>query len=229
METGNTKARIFIKWGLTVLAVLMLAGMVGMVWGYAPVEKTMGPIQKIFYFHISFGWVGMFSFLVAAVSSILWLVKKQQDADNEKPARYDRISLRAIQAGLVFSAFVIVSGMFWAKATWGAYWVWEPRLTTMAVMFFLYAAYLLLRQSIEEPETRSRVSAIYAIIGFISVPITFFSIRLFPTIHPVVVGTGGAAFNMDARMTVTVIYSLVTFTILYLALMMHLVQISKKK
>lgn len=221
-------APAWLRWGSTILAILMLAGMVGMVFFYAPVEKTMGFIQKVFYFHISSGWVGMFSFLVAAVASVLWLANKQKETFINNLILLDTISLRAVQVGLFFSLIVIITGMFWAKATWGVYWVWEPRLTTVAIMFLIYAACLLLRQSIEEPTTRARISAIYTIIGFLSVPITFLSIRLFPTIHPLVVGTGESAFNMDGRMTATVIFSLAAFTILYLAIMFHLVQIPVK-
>lgn len=228
MLINGKEVPAWLRWGMSALALCLLAGMSVMVFTYAPVEKTMGAIQKIFYYHISVGWVGMFSFLVAAVAAVLWLVK-QSHADERTLNLLDIFSKRAVQVGLVFTVLVIVSGMFWAKATWGVYWVWEPRLTTITVMFFIYLAYLLLRQSLEDSQTRARVSALYAIIGFISVPITFLSIRLFRTIHPLVVGTGTGAFNMDDRMMNTLLFSIFTFTVIYLAIMFQAVRKDKEQ
>ena len=90
---------------------------------------------------------------------------------------------------MVFMLIAIITGSIWARPIWNTWWTWDPRLTTATIMELIYAAYLMLRQGIEDPDRRARFGAVYAIIGFLSVPLTFFSIRIFRTIHPVVIGS----------------------------------------
>ena len=119
----------------------------------------------------------------------------------------------------VFMLVNIVTGSIWAYPAWNTWWTWDPRLTTATIMELAYAAYLMLRSGMEDPERRARFGAVYAIIAFISVPLTFFSIRLWGTIHPVVVGSSdpsaAGAFSMTPKMTQTFMFSLLTFTILF--------------
>src|ERR1035437_4071367 len=138
---------------LTILSVVLFLAALGMVFLFAPIEAVMGYVQKIFYFHISNAWVGMLGFIVAAVSGIIYLVKKDP--------KWDIVELSAVEISLVFFLIAIVSGSIWAKPTWGTYWTWDARLTTAAVLEMIYLAYLLLRQGIEDPERRARFSAVY--------------------------------------------------------------------
>ena len=185
----------------------MFVTAVSLVFFYAPLERVMGWVQKVFYFHVASAWVGMLAFAVAAVSGVIYLIKKD--------AKYDRVEFAAIEIGIVFALLTIVTGSIWARPIWNAWWTWDPRLTTATIMELVYFAYLMLRSGIEEPERRARFGAVYAIIGFLSVPLTFFSIRLFRTIHPVVIGSNdpGAegAFDMTPRMLQTFMFSLLTF------------------
>jgi len=91
----------------------------------------------------------------------------------------------------------------------------------------VYAAYLLLRQGLEDPERRARFGAVYAILGFISVPLTLISIRLFRTIHPVVVGSGSAAFDMSPAMLQTFLFSLWTFSLVFADLLWHRIRLGR--
>ena len=188
-----------------------------MVFLYAPIEAVMGPVQKVFYFHVSAAWVGMLSFLVAAVVGILYL----RSRDN----RLDVMAVAAVELGMVFMLIAIVAGSIWARPIWNTWWTWDPRLTTVTIMELIYAAYLMLRNGIEEPERRARFGAVYAIVGFISVPLTFFSIRIFRTIHPVVIGSGdpsaAGTFDMIAPMAQTFALSLVAFTVIFADLLWH--------
>ena len=188
-----------------------------MVFLYAPIEAVMGPVQKVFYFHVSAAWVGMLSFLVAAVVGILYL----RSRDN----RWDVMAVAAVELGMVFMLIAIVAGSIWARPIWNTWWTWDPRLTTVTIMELIYAAYLMLRNGIEEPERRARFGAVYAIVGFISVPLTFFSIRIFRTIHPVVIGSGdpsaAGTFDMIAPMAQTFALSLVAFTVIFADLLWH--------
>jgi len=153
---------------------------VGMVFFYAPTEAVMGNVQKVFYFHVAAAWVGMLGFMAAGVAGIAYLRKNDR--------KWDIVSMAAVELSLVFFFIAIVLGSIWARPAWNTWWTWDPRLTTATVVELVYAAYLLLRQGIDEPDKRARFGAVYTIVGFISVPLTFLSIRLLRTIHPVVVG-----------------------------------------
>lgn len=206
---------------LDVVSVTMLIIATAAVFFYAPLERVMGWVQKVFYFHVSAGWVGMISFFVAAVAGILYLIKKD--------SRYDRVELAAVEIGIAFTMINVITGAIWARPIWNAWWTWDPRLTTATIMELVYFAYLMLRSGIEEPERRARFGAVYAIVGFLSVPLTFFSIRLFRTIHPVVIGSNdpgaAGAFDMTPKMTQTFMFSLLTFTVIFFDLLWHRIRL----
>lgn len=206
---------------LDAVSIVMLVAATAAIFFYAPLERVMGWVQKVFYFHVASAWVGMLSFMVALVAGILYLVKKDM--------KYDRLGLAAVEIGVVFTLMGIITGSIWARPIWNTWWTWDPRLTTATIMELVYFAYLMLRSGIDEPERRARFSAVYAIVGFLSVPLTFFSIRLFRTIHPVVIGSNdpGAtgAFDMTPKMLQTFMFSLLTFTVLYVSLLWHRVKL----
>jgi heme exporter protein C len=205
-----------------VTAILFIAAL-AMVFIFAPVEAVMGLVQKVFYFHVASAWVGMLSFLVAAVAGIIYL----RNADR----KWDIVSLSSVEIGLVFAIIAIISGSIWAKPIWNTWWTWDPRLTTTAIMALVYAAYLMLRAGLEDPDRRARISAVYSIIGAVSVPLTFFSIRIFRTIHPVVIGSGdptaSGSFDMAPKMLITFIFSLIVFTVLFVDLLRHRVKLGQ--
>ena len=208
---------------LDVLAALALIGATGMVFFFAPLERVMGAVQKVFYFHVAAGWVGMLGFGLAAIAGIVYLIRRHE--------RWDLLGVAAVEIGLVFTLINVVTGAIWARPIWNTWWTWDPRLTTATIMELVYIAYLMLRQGIEEPERRARFGAIYAIVGFLSVPLTFFSIRIFRTIHPVVLGGGDptvtGAFSMTPRMTQTLMVSLAAFSLLFIALLWHRVRLGE--
>ncbi len=208
---------------LNVVSILLFLAALGMVFLYAPLEITMNYVQKIFYFHVANAWVGMLGFIGAAVAGIVYLVKHDLD--------WDGIELAAVEISMVFFLITIVTGSIWARPTWGTYWTWEPRLTTAAILELVYAAYLLLRQGIDDPDRRARFAAVYTLIGVIIVPITFFSIRLFRTIHPVIVGGANSAatgsFDMTPRMLATMFFALGTFSVIFATLFWHRIRLGR--
>jgi heme exporter protein C len=222
MENKMKNQPIALKVLNVVTAILFLAAL-GMVFLYAPLEATMNYVQKIFYFHIANAWVGMLGFIAAAVAGVVYLVKHD--------LKWDIVELAAVEISLVFFFIAIVTGSIWARPSWGTYWTWEPRLTTAAILELVYLAYLLLRQGIDDPDRRARFSAVYTLIGAISVPITFVSIRLFRTIHPVVIGTNSSAtqggFDMTSKMLVTMFFALFTFSILFITLFWHRIRLGQ--
>ncbi len=207
--------------GVTV--VLMLAAAL-LVFFYAPRERVMGEVQRIFYFHVSSAWVGFLAFFVTLCAGIAYLV-------TARPV-WDTVAASSVEVGLVFTVMAIISGSIWARPAWNTWWTWDPRLTTYTILALIYAAYLMLRQGLEDPGRRGRFAAVYGIVGFISVPITFFSIRWWRTIHPVVVGTGTAAaqggFDMTAPMRLVFFFSLFAFTVLYVCFLANRVQLQRE-
>lgn len=208
---------------LDIATILLLIIATWMVFFYAPLEAVMGQVQRVFYFHVAAGWVGMLSFLVAAIVGIIYLRTKNR--------KWDVVGLSSVEIGIVFALINVITGSIWARPIWNTWWTWDPRLTTATIMLLIYAAYLLLRAGIEEPDQRARFGAVYAIIGFLSVPLTFFSARLFRTIHPVVIGSNqpGAtgAFDMTPLMIQTFIISLVAFTLIFFDLLWHRIRLGE--
>ncbi|PWH20196.1 MAG: cytochrome C assembly protein [Anaerolineae bacterium] len=208
---------------LDIFTATVFLASVGMVFFYAPMEAVMGNVQRVFYFHVAVGWVGMLSFFVAAIAGVLYLRSKDR--------KWDMVAQAAVEIGIVFTFLNIVTGSIWARPIWNTWWTWDPRLTTATIMELIYFAYLMLRQGIEDPERRARFGAVYVILGFVSVPLTFFSARLFRTIHPVVIGTNqpGAEgqFDMTPKMLQTFLFSLFTFTFVFIDLMWHRLRLGR--
>ena len=218
METQPLALKI-----LNIVSAVLLAIATWLVFFYAPMELVMGQVQRIFYFHVANAWVGMLGFMVAAVAGIVYLRTHNQ--------KWDIIELAAVEISLVFFITTIVTGSIWAYPAWGTWWTWDPRLTTAAILEMIYIAYLLLRQGIEDPERRARFGAVYTLIGGLSVPITFLSIRLFRTIHPALIGTASSAaqggFDMTPRMLQTFFFSLLTFSVIFSTLLWHRIRLGR--
>jgi heme exporter protein C len=208
---------------LDIVTIVLLVIATYMVFFYAPMERVMGQVQRVFYFHVAAGWVGMLGFLVAAIAGGVYLKNSRR--------YWDIVSLAAVEIGMVFAVINVVTGAIWARPIWNTWWTWDPRLTTATIMLLIYAAYLMLRAGIEDPDRRARFGAVYAIVGFLSVPLTFFSARLFRTIHPVVIGSNqpGAegAFDMTPLMLQAFMFSLLTFSFIFADLIWHRVRLGE--
>ncbi len=205
---------------LDVVSIVLLAAATAMVFFYAPMERVMGMVQKVFYFHVSSAWVGMLSFILAAVTGGIYLKTAN--------IKWDILSFAAVEIGIVFALVAIATGSIWARPIWNTWWTWDPRLTTTAIMTLVYVAYLMLRQGLDDPEKSARFGAVYTIIGALSVPLTFLSIRIFRTIHPVVIGAPSAtsaAFEMAPRMLQTFLFSLLVWTVVFITLIWHRVRL----
>ncbi len=198
------------KIGAAIVALLM-ASAIYMVFIHAPVERVMGPIQKIFYFHLSCALVVFLSFLAAFVSGILYLIKKD--------LKWDILGVASVEIGLLFTTLVLITGVLWGRPVWNAWWTWDPRLTTSLILWFIYASYFILRSSVERQDKRAVFCAVLAIVGFVDVPIVFLSARLWRTIHPVVIRAG--SIDMAPAMIAALLVSLAAFSGLWLLLLVQ--------
>lgn len=196
------------------VSVLCLASMVAALYAaflYAPTEKTMGDVQRIFYFHVPSWWVAFLAFFVVFVASVGYLWKRDR--------RYDSWALASAEIGLVFTTIGLATGPIWAKYAWGVYWVWDPRLTLALVLWLIYAAYLMLRRYVPDEEKRATLAAVTGIVGFVDVPLVFVAIRIWRTQHPQPVFMGEENSGLDPQMMQAFLVALVAFTFLYLWLM----------
>ena len=185
---------------------------------FAPTEAVMGDVQRVFYFHIGTAWVGLVGFVLAAGTGIAYLVTKDM--------KWDRLEVAAVEVSTIFFFITIVLGSIWARPAWNTWWTWDPRLTTAAVTELIYIAFFMLRQGIEDPERRARFGAVSAILGGLSAPITFMVIRLFRTIHPIVVGSGeGEKLPLTSDMRVAFFFALFAFTVIFIDLMWHRIRL----
>ena len=177
---------------------------------YAPREATMGEVQRIFYFHVSSAWVGFFAFFVTFLAGNAYLASGER--------RWDILALSSVEIGLTFITMAVVTGSLWARPTWGVYWTWEPRLTISAVQLLIYVAYFMLRASTDNPAMAARFAAVYGIAAFVTVPLSWFAIRWWRTVHPDIM-SGGGGMALAPRMVTALMVSIFAFTVLYFALL----------
>jgi len=194
---------------LAILGAVAVIVALTMVFLYAPREVSMGNVQRIFYFHVASAWVGFFAFFVTFLGGIGYLIQEKR--------RWDILALSSVEIGLTFIIMAVATGSLWARPVWGTYWTWEPRLTISAVQLLIYIAYGMLRGSIDNPERRARFAAVYGIVAFVTVPLSWFAIRWWRTIHPDIIAGGEMA--LTPRMVQTLMVSLGAFTLLYITLL----------
>ncbi len=142
----------------------------------APREKTMGDLQRIFYFHVPAAIMGLIAFAINFAASLVYILRKNR--------RWDNLALSAAEIGVMFMVMVLVTGPIWAKPAWFIWWTWSPRLTSSLILCLLYVAYLLIRNYIEDPDRKALVSAVFGIVAFVDAPLVWFSIRWWRDHHP---------------------------------------------
>lgn len=191
---------------------LMVPLSLAAVFHYAPRERTMGNVQRIFYYHVGSAWVGFLAFFVVFLASIMYLRRQKSS--------WHRLALASAEIGVIFTTIVLGSGMLWGRSAWNTWWTWDPRLTTSLILWLMYLGYLFLRVALkgEESEKQQRLAAVFGIIAFVNVPLVFLSIRWWRTIHPVVIGGGGG--GLSPRMVQVLILSVLTISLLYLQLLL---------
>jgi heme exporter protein C len=203
------------------LAATLAVGLaaVYMAFVYAPKEATMGNVQRIFYFHVGAAWTAFLAFFVVFLGGVAYLRTRDR--------RWDALALSSAEIGVVFTTIALAMGSIWAKPAWGAWWTWDPRLTTTTVLWLIYVSYLILRGTIDEPERRARFAAVVGIVGFVDVPIVFLSIRLWRTIHPVLVKSEG--FDMAPQMVQALLAALLACTLLYAYLLVVRTSLERRR
>lgn len=159
---------------LGAVVLMLLAG--AAIFFYAPTDWLQGPVQRIFYLHVSSAIAAYGCFAVVLVGGIIYLRNESDVAD--------RFARAGALVGVVFTTVTLVMGMLWAKKVWGAFWVWDARLTSTLVLWIIYAGYLLVRRLADPGRQAARLAAVVGIFGFVDVPIVHFSVTWWATQHP---------------------------------------------
>ena len=173
-----------------VAALLFVAGYAALF--VAPTERSMGVVQRIFYFHVPSAWTAFVAFFIVFIANIAYLTRRRQ--------HWDWLAVSAAEVGLAFCTVVLVTGPLWAKPVWFIWWTWDARLTSTLVLWLLYITYLLLRTLVDDPARRAIVSAVFGIFAFLDVPLVYMSIRWWRTQHPQPVIAGGEGSGLDPLM-----------------------------
>lgn len=192
-------------WGGAVLVLMTVALYAVFIW--VPGERTMGVVQRIFYFHLPSALTSFLGFFIVFVAGIGHLATR-------KPY-WDRLAVSAAELGLAFITITLITGPIWARPVWGIWWTWDARLTTSLILGLIYLSYLMLRACVVDKERRATLAAVVGIVGFIDVPLVFFSIRWFRTQHPQPVILGGQGSGLAPEMRLTLLLCLITFWVLF--------------
>ena len=193
------------------LTVLLLAALVAALYGtflVAPKERTMGNVQRIFYFHVPSAMLAFLGFGVVFVASIAYLRSRNRG--------WDMLARSSAELGVLFCTIVLVTGPIWAKPIWGAWWTWETRLTLTLLLWLIYIAYLMVRMYVDDPDQQARFAAVLGILGFLVVPFVYFSVYLWGGMHPKnVLRSDG----LHPTMRQVFLFNMLTFMLLYAVLL----------
>ena len=206
----------------SVILILWIVAVVYAVFFIVPPAEGLGNLVRIAFLHIPLDWVSVIAFFVSAFRSGQYL--------RNRNITYDMQAAAAIELGLVFCLLATVSGAVFAKLTWGAYWNWDPRQTTIFILLLIYGAYLALRSSVDEEERRAKRAAVYALLSFVTVPFLVFVIpRYYFSLHPEPVINAAGRLEMDQVMFVVLLAAVGAVTALFLQLHHYAVAFRRKK
>jgi heme exporter protein C len=191
------------KFALFVWMILVFLG--AFLW--APLAEGLGEFTRILYFHVPTAWVTVLAFLTGAVFSIMFLKKRE--------LKYDLFAEAASQIGFIYCVLATVTGSIWAKMSWGSFWNWDPRETSIFILLLVYAAYFALRSAIEQPDRKAALASVYSIFAFITVPFFVFIVpRVYASLHPDPLVNTQGKIHMESKMLITFLSSLFGFTVL---------------
>ncbi len=179
---------------------------------WAPSAENLGDLSRIIYFHVPLAWVSVLAFVVSGILSILYLLDKRK--------RFHRLDEKAYNSaviGLVFSILTVIIGSFWAKVSWGSYWNWDPRETSIVIILLVYIAYFSLRSALAGNENKGKIGSAYLILAMMILPFLIFIVpRIYDSLHPTTIINVDKKVYLDDQMLITLLISMLSFSILYI-------------
>ena len=217
LERATPGRRSLLRDALLISGALLMAFTLYLVYFWVPTEQNLGVSQRIFYFHVPLGWIGMVSIIVVAVASILHLTTGRQ--------KWDDLSYSTAELGVIYASLILVTGAIWGKPVWGVWWTWDPKLTTTLVLWFIFVGYLMVRAYGPAGGQGKRFASVIALIGAIDAPIIYKATDWWRSAHP----DNNIPSDLDGRMLLTLLVSVVTFTVIYLYLLMERYSLRKSE
>ena len=196
------------------IIVLFTIAVIAAVFLIVPPAEGLGYLVRIIYFHVPTAWLSVIAFFTSAFYAAKYL--KTQDLHK------DRMSAKAAKIGFISVIFSTVSGAIFSKLTWGVYWNWDPRQTTIFVLILIYGAYLTLRMAVQEVKTRAKVSAVYSLLSVLTVPFLVFILpRMYFSLHPSPI-INSSGLDMDSTMLIVLVAAVLDSTLIFAYLMRRL-------
>ena len=180
----------------------------------APTDAVLGHVQRVFYFHVPIAIMSFLAFFVVFIASLMYLFKRSP--------KWDAFAHASAEVGVVFVTLALISGIIWARPVWNTWWTWEPRLTTTLILWLIYIAYLMVRSYAPTQSKGAIYAAVVGIIGFVDVPIVYYSVVWWRSIHPSpVVGPFAKSDSLDSTMALVLLYSFITFVFFFAYMVME--------
>lgn len=189
------------------LIIFLTAAVVAGIFLIPPV-RGLGELAKIIFFHVPAAWVSVVGFFVSAYYAARFL--------RTGGLNFDELSAKAARLGFVFVILATVSGAIFSKLTWGAYWNWDPRQTTIFVLILIYGAYLTLRAAVSDERARAKVSAVYSLLSVVTVPFLVFILpRMYFSLHPSPVLNSAGKLEMDAEILAVLVLAVIDASLIF--------------
>lgn len=189
---------------------------------WAPPAEILGESSRIIYFHVPLAIVSTIAFMISGILSIVYLYASKRKLTSQKAEYHSNIEEKAYNSaciGMVFTVLTIITGSIWAKISWGTYWNWDPRETSIIILFLIYIAYFSLRSALEGNPGRGRLTSVYLIFAMLTVPFLIFVIpRVYASLHPDPIINPDRQIHLEFTMRAALIISMISFCFLYIYL-----------
>ena len=209
-----------LKTALAAITGVMMLVNLYLIFMVAPTDSVLGHVQRVFYFHVPIAIMSFLAFFVVFIGSLMYLIKRTP--------KWDAVAHASAEVGVVFVTLALLTGIIWAKPVWNTWWTWEPRLTTTMILWLIYVAYLMVRSYAPSQSKGAIYAAVVGIIGFIDVPIVYYSVVWWRSIHPSpVVGPFAQSDALDGTMALILLYSLITFIFFFAYMIVERMELRK--
>ena len=209
-----------VRWWLLALAAVLTLVDGYLIFVVAPTDAVQGHVGRILYVHVPISILSFLGFLLCAIGGIGYLIRRSEG--------WDRLAHASAEVGVIFVTLALLTGIIWGKPVWNAWWQWEARLTTTLILWFIYVAYLMIRQYAPTPQQGRAWSAVVGIIGFVDVPIVYFSVKWWRTLHPdQVIGPAANEGSLEPIVARILIFSLAAMLALFAYLLLERMALRK--
>ena len=207
----------------TILAIITAAMMLAnlyLIFMVAPTDSVLGHVQRVFYFHVPIAIMSFVAFLVVFLGSLGYLVRRTP--------KWDAIAHASAEVGVVLVTLALLTGIIWARPVWNTWWTWDPRLTTTLILWLIYVAYLMVRSYAPTQSKGAIYAAGVGIIGFVDVPIVYYSVVWWRSIHPSpVVGPFAQADALEVSMSLILLFSFITFLFFFAYMVVERIELRR--